>query len=112
MFFVLLAVDTPQITEAYRRYGISPSTKDLIVVKVSEGNGPSADEIQSHLDADFQGERIPLTDENIAAATDAAKVSKYYKLNGLTWLDSIKDPAAKHKEMEMLIIGGMALRGV
>jgi EKC/KEOPS complex subunit CGI121/TPRKB len=39
-------------------------------------------------------------------------VSKYYKLNGLNWLDGIEDHAAKHKEMEALILGGMALRGV
>lgn len=53
-----------------------------------------------------------MTDQNLAHLTDMAKVSKYYKLNGLNWLDGIKDERAKHKEMEMLILGGMALRGV
>lgn len=53
-----------------------------------------------------------MTDENITAVTDMSKVSKYYKLNGLGWLDSIKDPIAKRKETEMIIIGSMALRGV
>lgn len=68
--------------------------------------------IQAHLDTHFQGERLPVTDDNIAAATDMSKVSKYYKLNGLSWLDGIKDPAARRKETEMLIMGSMALRGV
>lgn len=102
----------PQIAEAYRRYGISPSSKNLIVVKVIDGDTPSHADIQAHLDANFEGERLPVTDDNIAAATDMSKVAKYYKLNGLGWLDSIKDPAAKRKETEMLIIGSMALRGV
>jgi EKC/KEOPS complex subunit CGI121/TPRKB len=79
---------------------------------VSEGGSPSAEDVQSHLDENFQGESISLTDENIATVTDTAKVSKYYKLNGLNWLDGIKDSAAKQKETEMLILGGMALRGV
>jgi EKC/KEOPS complex subunit CGI121/TPRKB len=39
-------------------------------------------------------------------------VRKSYKLNGLAWLDAIKDELLKRQEMERLILGGMALRGV
>lgn len=59
-----------------------------------------------------EGEAVPVTDENIAAATDLAKVRKYYKLNGLNWLDGIKDDGEKRKETELLVLGAMALRGV
>lgn len=43
---------------------------------------------------------------------DWGRVRKYYKLNGVGWLDGIKDPAAKNREMDTLVMGGMALRGV
>lgn len=37
---------------------------------------------------------------------------KYYKLNGVNWLDSVKDEAMKRGEMEVLVLEGMALRGL
>ncbi|KAK7430989.1 hypothetical protein QQZ08_002519 [Neonectria magnoliae] len=105
------------IADAYRRYGISPSTKDLIVVKVTfpteDGTPPiDSERIWEHLQTNVEGEALPLTDDHISAATDISKVRKYYKLNGLKWLDDIKDEKAKRKEMETLVLGGMALRGV
>lgn len=102
----------PQIAEAYRRYGISPATKDLLVVKVAKDGSHSSQHISDHLTTNVEGEWLPVTDENLAAATDKAKVSKYYKLNGLKWLNSIDDPGLRNKETEMLVLGGMALRGV
>jgi EKC/KEOPS complex subunit CGI121/TPRKB len=59
-----------------------------------------------------KGEAVPVADENIAAGTDLSKVRKYYKLNGLNWLDGVKNEQQKHKEMEMLIVQSMALRGL
>jgi EKC/KEOPS complex subunit CGI121/TPRKB len=103
---------TPQISEAYRRYGISPSTKDLFVVKVSGPNGPSHDDIAKHLSEHVEGDQLPVTDENIAPATDNSKVAKYYKLNGLNWLDAIKDQSQKRKEVETLVVGTLAVRGI
>ena len=55
---------------------------------------------------------MPVTDENLASAADLPKIRKYYKLNGLNWLDGIKDDAVRQKEMETLVIGAMALRGL
>ncbi|CAH0057732.1 unnamed protein product [Clonostachys solani] len=100
------------ISEAYRRYGISPSTKDLLVVKVSGPNGPSHDDIAKHLSEHVEGDQLPVTDENIAPATDNSKVAKYYKLNGLSWLDAIKDQSQKRKEVETLVVGTLAVRGI
>ncbi|KAH7156759.1 protein CGI121 [Dactylonectria macrodidyma] len=105
------------IADSYRRFGISPSTKDLIVVKIAfpaEDGTPAltAEQIWDHLKANVEGEALALTDENLTAVTDLAKVRKYYKLNGLKWLDDIKDDALRKKEVETLVIGGMALRGV
>lgn len=55
---------------------------------------------------------MPATDNTIETITDVRAVRKSYKLNGLAWLDGIKDELAKRKEIERLVLGGMALRGV
>lgn len=55
---------------------------------------------------------MAVTDDNIGAATDIAKVRKYYKLNGLGWVEAIKDERERRAELEMLILGAMALRGI
>ena len=106
-----------QIADAYRRYGISPSTKDLIVVKVTfpteaEPQPASPDDIWKHLEENVEGEAAKLTDDTLAGVTDLSKIRKYYKLNGLKWVEDIKDDKVKKKEIEMLVLGAMALRGV
>ena len=72
----------------------------------------SPENVWTHVKDNVQGENVPLTDENIAQFTDLAKVKKYYKLNGLPWLDSIKDEAVKRQEMEQLVVSAMALKGI
>lgn len=108
-----------QITDSYRRFGISPTTKNLAVVKVtyspesSESNSaPSKDSIQAHLAEHVKGTPIDVTDANIAATTDISKVRKYYKLNGLDWLEAIKDEQNKRAELDTLVVSAMALRGL
>ncbi|KAI1160394.1 kinase binding protein CGI-121-domain-containing protein [Nemania serpens] len=135
---------TNNIAEAYRRHGIAPTSRDLIIVKVlvtppaSSSSATAAPEttpvtdldldldsdiaakkppstaqdIEKHLLAHVQGTPAPLTDETLAALTDWARVRKYYKLNGVGWLDRIKDPVRKEREMNTLVMGSMALRGV
>jgi EKC/KEOPS complex subunit CGI121/TPRKB len=91
---------------------MSPGSKNILVVKVSVDGQPAGENIDQHLKTHVEGESFLVTDENIAPSTDMAKVSKYYKLNGLAWLDSIKEEGLKRQEMEALILGSMALRGV
>ncbi|TFB05344.1 EKC/KEOPS complex subunit [Trichoderma ghanense] len=105
------------IADAYRRFGVSPSTSDLFVVKVTFPSDttpepPSADSISQHLKDNVEGDAVPATDQTIQAITDVRTVRKSYKLNGLAWLDAIKDELVKRQEIERLILGGMALRGV
>ncbi|KAL6812699.1 kinase binding protein CGI-121 domain-containing protein [Trichoderma camerunense] len=105
------------IADAYRRFGISPSTTDLFVVKIvfptdSNPVPASADAISKHLTDNVEGDAVPATDDTIETITDVRAVRKSYKLNGLAWLDSIKDELVKRKEIERLVLGGMALRGV
>ncbi|KAK7757061.1 hypothetical protein SLS62_001079 [Diatrype stigma] len=113
------------IAEAYRRYGITPSSKDIIIVKVLISNeegeekgaedqpsAPTARDVEAHLQAHVEGTNVPFSDEVLSETTDWTKVRKYYKLNGIGWIDAIKDESLKRREMEMLVLGSMALRGV
>ncbi|CAN8101496.1 unnamed protein product [Discula destructiva] len=104
------------ISEAYRRYGIGPDVKDIIVVKVTfpiaeRPQPPTAEDVWKHLSETVEGTAVPFTDNEIANMTDWAKVRKYYKLS-VPSLTAIKDEQLKFKESEMLILGAMALRGV
>ncbi|KAI1772116.1 hypothetical protein F4818DRAFT_427747 [Hypoxylon cercidicola] len=104
------------ISEAYRRFGITPSSKHLIIAKVliTPPSPLTPSTLQDHLLANVKGTPVPFTDETIQAEylTDWAKVRKYYKLNNVGWLDGVQDESLKRKEMEFLVLGGMALRGL
>ncbi|KAI1384241.1 uncharacterized protein F4822DRAFT_419133 [Hypoxylon trugodes] len=103
------------ISEAYRRFGITPTSRHLIIVKVliSPPSTLTPTTISQHLLTNVSGTPIPFTDSILQSdLTDWGKVRKYYKLNGVNWLDSVKDEAQRRKETEMLVLGGMALRGL
>ncbi|GAB0137383.1 hypothetical protein EsDP_00005651 [Epichloe bromicola] len=104
------------IADSYRRFGISPSTKDLLVVKVSNSSDPSVplprESVQAHLTTHVKGDAVEATVANIAAVTDTSKIRKYYKLNGLGWLDAIKDDKTKCSALDTLIVSSIALRGI
>lgn len=72
----------------------------------------SSEEVWAHLEENVKGDCEVLSDEALAGITDLSKVRKYYKLNGLNWLDGVKDEKAKRTELESLVLGGMALRGI
>ncbi|KAI0538895.1 kinase binding protein CGI-121-domain-containing protein [Xylaria digitata] len=126
---------TNNISEAYRRYGITPTSRDLVIVKIlvtpsvplsttaapetsettsaADAKTPlTAQDVEKHLLAHVQGKPVSFTDQTLSDLTDWGRVRKYYKLNGVGWLDGIKDQATKNSEMDMLVMGGMALRGV
>lgn len=108
--------DLAQIADAYRRWGITPGkTKDLIVVKVvllssAETQTPRA--IWDHLQQYVEGTPTPLTDVELAQATDWPKVRKYYRLNGVPALERLTNEQEKRQQSESLAIMGMALRGL
>lgn len=71
--------------------------------------------MQSHLISHFEGDQIPFTDENLSLMTDTARVKKIYKLNsvggGGKAVGGKEIGDAERKELEILILGSMALRG-
>ncbi|KAI0377534.1 hypothetical protein F5Y04DRAFT_264077 [Hypomontagnella monticulosa] len=103
------------ISEAYRRFGITPASKHLIIVKVliSSSSSLTPDAVAQHLQTNVQGTPIPFTEAALQSElTDYAKVRKYYKLNSVSWLDGVADETLRRREAEMLVLGGMALRSL
>lgn len=78
-----------------------------------EQKGPlTAQDVENHLTTHVEGTAAPFNDQVLSQITDWPKVRKYYKLNGIGWVDAIKDESAKRRELEMLVLGSMALRGL
>jgi len=109
------------IAESFRRFGISPSTTSLLVLKVSTPEKPyTAEAVRSHLQSSVEGTAVPFGDNELAKSTDLARVKKIYKLNS-SGAGGKKALVNGHgsglgiddqKETELQILGAMALRGV
>ena len=69
------------------------------------------EEINRHLQASIEGSQIAFNQENIAAVTDIAKVKKAYKLGPPLKGRGSGGSGDDLKEMEMIVLGMMALRG-
>ncbi|KAK1763151.1 CGI-121-domain-containing protein [Phialemonium atrogriseum] len=114
------------IAEAYRRYGITPTTRNLIAIKVCSSSSSSspapgdASTVAAHLSTHVAGRPVPLSDAEIRPCTDWARVRKYYRLNGAPALegrpgggnDNDEDDDRRVREAEALVLGAMALRGL
>lgn len=73
---------------------------------------PTDDAIWAHLTTNVKGTPAPLTDTELAQATDWAKVRKCYRLNGVPALDRVTDEDERRRRIETLAVMGMALRGL
>lgn len=97
----------------------------MLVIKLSTSPAVTQETVKAHMEANFQGECVPFCDENLRAMTDLQRVRKIYKLNAPVPNASrrievhsdnsmnvrTEDEAAIGKELEMSILGSMALRG-
>ncbi|KAL1866240.1 hypothetical protein VTK73DRAFT_4855 [Phialemonium thermophilum] len=116
------------IAEAYRRFGIGPTTRDVIVIKISHPAAPvTVESVRTHLAAHIEcASTSPLSDHAIAACTDLARVRKYYKLGGAPALERFSKraegeheeglvqgtTAQTRRELTILAVSAMALRGL
>jgi len=94
------------ITESFRRFGISPTTTSLVCVKISSEDKPiTAEEVERHLNKVVEGTQVEFTDEVIAQGTDWTRIGKCYKF-----------PTAGTKgvteDMELQILGKLVMRAV
>ncbi|TGO08198.1 hypothetical protein BTUL_0221g00150 [Botrytis tulipae] len=107
------------IAESFRRFGITPTTTSLLVVKVAPAS--SASQISEHLSSVIEGEPVPFDDESLASMVDIARVKKLYKLNALGGgakkggangvSGKTENKVDERKELEIMVLGAMALRG-
>ena len=110
-----------QIAESFRRFGISPTTTNLLIIKVSTPSSPfSGAEVQEHLSRVVEGTQVAFTDDVLRSTTDLARIRKIYKLNaegggsgpkkGVKGVNGVSE-VDERKELEILVLGSMALRG-
>lgn len=113
---------TSQIAASFRTFGVLPTIKNLILIKVTTPSTPefTAENVANHISSAVEGEQVPFNDEEIAKMTDWAKVKKIYKLHSVPMSSGGKkatNGVVEHpgedevKELEVMILGSMALRG-
>ncbi|KAF3925131.1 hypothetical protein ABW20_dc0100821 [Dactylellina cionopaga] len=115
---------THNITDSYRRFGISPTSTSVLVIKILDSSLEiySESSTLSHIASIIEGEELPFTTEAIRKFTDVAKVKKYYKLKDLGYADALykkKGREVKEKseeenwhDLEAAVLGQMALRSL
>ncbi|KAL1632768.1 hypothetical protein SLS58_011315 [Diplodia intermedia] len=125
------------IADSFRRFGVQDTTTALLAIKVpTDGLPLSAAQVQAHLSESVEGTAVPFTDDSLAEFSDLARIRKTYKLdaalpsqkgknppkkrkqpNGVAHLngsatdEAPPSPSDDRKEMEVCILGIMALKG-
>ncbi|KAI9704980.1 MAG: hypothetical protein M1836_006760 [Candelina mexicana] len=117
------------IAESFRRFGISDITPSLLIVKIPTGPNTTFESVQQHLCSVIEGTALEFSDKSLSRLTDLARVKKIYKLNNVNGGNAKRHSQgsrpAKAKaegiatdgnmqglELEVAILGIMALRGV
>ncbi|KAJ5735463.1 uncharacterized protein N7483_000588 [Penicillium malachiteum] len=107
------------IAESFRKFGITDSTKDLLVVKVSVSSEITHDSVAAHLESSVVGTSVPFDDQSLSEISDITKIKKAYKLGALpsfgTKIDRAQTKAPTDddvkRRLELSILGAIALRG-
>ncbi|KAB8225237.1 kinase binding protein CGI-121-domain-containing protein [Aspergillus novoparasiticus] len=105
---------TNNIADSFRKFGISDSTKDLLVVKVSVTPEITHDSVAAHLAQSIEGSPVPFNDETLSKIADVTKIKKAYKLGALPSAPAGQVNGAGNDDngrLENSIIGAIALRG-
>lgn len=113
------ATNSVQIADSFRKFGITDSTKDLLVVKVSVSSEITHDSVATHLGSSIQGTSLPFDDETLAEISDVSKIKKAYKLGALSSPATMADSALCNgtqdhdaiRRLELSLLGAIALRG-
>lgn len=109
-----------KISESFRRFGITPTTNCLLVFKISTPEKPiTASAVQEHLHVSVKGTQVAFDDNVLEETTNWASVRKYYKLGPNSQPKGEEKALVngtigeeERRELEIQILGAMALRGV
>ncbi|KAI5790207.1 CGI121 protein [Geopyxis carbonaria] len=97
---------TNNISEAFRRFGVSPTTSTLLCIKVSTATKPFlTDDIWNHLQEVVDGTPVAFTNDEISSLTEWSKVAKNYKILRPTQTTDLK-------EVELQVLGKLVMRAV
>lgn len=113
------AADQAQIGEAFRRFGISEATKNLLVIKVATSPDVTLESVTGHLDQHIKGTPLVFDDAALASLSDIGRIRKVYKLTSPTSGKKVNGVAAGGEVaaerdldfVESQILGSIALRG-
>lgn len=103
-----------QIADSFRRFGLTDTTENLIVVKVSVKTDITHNSVAEHLKEVIDGTPASFDDETIFSFSDIERIRKVYKIN------TPKSKAPEYangsfddgkKETEVAVLGSIALRG-
>ncbi|KAH8700312.1 protein cgi121 [Talaromyces proteolyticus] len=104
---------TNNISESFRRFGITDATKDLLVIKVSVTPEITHGSVAEHLTKSVEATPVSFDDETISSMSDISRIRKIYKIAQSS--SKSGDDAAVNghvvRELEVSIIGAIALRG-
>ncbi|KAL4781711.1 kinase binding protein CGI-121-domain-containing protein [Aspergillus varians] len=105
---------TNNIADSFRKFGISDTTKNLLVVKVSVTPDITQESVAMHLAQNVHGTPLPFDDAALSGVSDIAKIKKAYKLGSLPTASANKvngAPDEGRRRLELSILGAIALRG-
>lgn len=124
------------IAQSLRTFGITASTTNLLAIKLSTSPDITASTVSEHLATSVKGAAVEFSDATLAKMADVARIRKLYKLSGVGEADPKSkrrrkdgseegsggadggkagdiagDGGRERKELEVAILGLMALRG-
>ncbi|KAL4747932.1 hypothetical protein BDW72DRAFT_163245 [Aspergillus terricola var. indicus] len=106
---------TNNIADSFRKFGISDTTSNLLVVKVSVTPDITREFVAAHLAQDVQGTPLPFNDDALSQISDVSKIKKAYKLGSLPSgpsSDQVNGTSGgKGRQLELSVMGAIALRG-
>ncbi|KAL2350780.1 kinase binding protein CGI-121-domain-containing protein [Cryomyces antarcticus] len=104
------------IAESFRRFGITDTTTSVLAIKVATNDSITASAVQEHLSRNVEGDSIPFSDEvkkiyklDSPPAGGGKKGKAETKYSGA--LNGMVDEADERREMEVYLLGIMALKG-
>ncbi|KAF2224880.1 kinase binding protein CGI-121-domain-containing protein [Elsinoe ampelina] len=98
------------IAESFRRFGLSPESKNIIALKVASTPDITQASVQSHLFEHIKGQPSELNDNRLSQLRDIARLRKVYKFE--LKMDNQKTILTDDATILSSVIGTMALRGL